>query len=131
MARASAPDSWTAKDLLAAVKQLPSAELRHFQQQFAAWSGQNGPDEDALLAAIRTNSTLPARRQRRFDQLRRKRQAATLTAEEQKLLQALWRQVEQRNAVRLQALGELACRRGTDVRTVMRQLGLPENRDVF
>jgi hypothetical protein len=31
----------TVDDLLAAVKQLPPVELREFQRQFAAWSGQN------------------------------------------------------------------------------------------
>jgi hypothetical protein len=118
-------------DLLAAVKQLPAAELREFQQQFAAWSGQNGNDDEALLAVIRTNSALPAREQRRFNRLRRKRQAETLTGSEEQQLQDLWRRVEQMTATRLEALGELARRRGTDVRTLMRQLGLAENRDVF
>jgi hypothetical protein len=127
-------------DLLAAVKQLPPAELREFQRQFAAWSGQNhdpngaptqGEDEQVLLAVIRENSTLPAPEQRSFNRLRRKRQAGTLTGPEEKQLQALWSRVEQMNATRLEALGELARRRGTDVRTLMRQLGLPENRNAF
>jgi hypothetical protein len=140
MATAPTPAQWTVDDLLAAVKHLPAAELREFQRQFATWSGQNnepdgasspGGDEEALLAAIRENSALPAPEQRCFNRLRRKRQAGTLTGSEEKQLQGLWRRVEQMNAARLQALGELARRRGTDVRTLMRQLGLPENRDVF
>jgi hypothetical protein len=140
MAAAPARAAWTADDLLAAVKQLPPADLRTFQKQFAAWPGQNnGPDvasspaadEEALLATIRENSTLPAAEQRRFDRLRRKRQAGTLTEPEGKRLQALWRQAEQMNVARLEALGELARQRGIDVRTLMRQLGLPENGDVF
>jgi hypothetical protein len=126
--------------LLAAVKQLPPAELREFQRQFAAWSGQdsesNGTlgskdDDNALLAAIRDNSALPSAEQRRFNRLRRKRQDGTLTEAEEEQLQALWRQVEQMDATHLEALGALAHKRGTDVRTVMRQLGLSENRDVF
>jgi hypothetical protein len=117
--------------LLAAVKQLPPAELREFQRQFAAWSGQNEGDEAALLAVIRENSTLPAAEQRRFNRLRRKGQGGALTGTEEKQLQALWARVEQMNVARLAALVELARRRGTDVRTLMRQLGLPENRDTF
>jgi hypothetical protein len=140
MATAPTPAPWTVDDLLAAVKHLPPAELREFRRRFAAWSGQNNEpdrasspsgDEEALLAAIRENSALPAPEQRCFNWLRRKRQAGTLTGSEEKQLQGLWRRVEQMNAARLEALGELARRRGTDVRTLMRQLGLPENRDVF
>ncbi len=140
MATAPTRAIWTADDLLAAVKQLPPAELREFQRQFAAWSGQNGGpngasspqrDEETLLSAIRENSALPPPEQRRFNRLRRKRQAGTLTAPEEQQLQDLWRLVEQMNAARLEALGELARRRGTDVRKLMRQLGLRENHDVF
>jgi hypothetical protein len=127
-------------DLLDAVKHLPPAELQKFQQQFAAWlaqnNGRNGAlstetDEETLLAAIRANSTLRPADQRRFNRLRRKRQAGNLTGAEGKQLQALWSRVEQMNAARLEALAELARRRGTDVRILMTELDLPENRDVF
>jgi hypothetical protein len=127
-------------DLLAAVKLLPPPELREFQRRLAAWSGQNnepdrdspkGADEEALSARIRENSALPAREQRRFNRLRRERQAGTLTGPEEQQLQALWRRVERMNAARLEALGELARRRGSDVRILMRHLGLPENRHAF
>ncbi|HEV3260775.1 MAG TPA: hypothetical protein VG013_28230 [Gemmataceae bacterium] len=140
MATALTRDPWTVDDLLAAVKQLPPADLREFQRQFAAWSAQNGEvegtsspkgDEEALLAVIRENSGLLAAEQRRFNQLRRKRQGGTLTEAQEKQLQALWSRVEQMNVARLAALIELARRRGTNVRTLMRQLGLPENRDAF
>jgi hypothetical protein len=46
-------------------------------------------------------------------------------------LQSLWQRVEQMNVARLEALTQLAQRHGTDVRTLMRELGLKENRDVF
>ncbi len=140
MATAPGRPAWAVNDLLAAVKQLPPAELREFQRQFAAWSGRNSrpdrdssnePAEEALLAIIRENSTLPAGDQRRFNRLRRKRQARTLSQSEEQQLQDLWRQVEQRNATRLEALSELSRRRGTDVRTLMHQLGLAENCDAF
>jgi hypothetical protein len=140
MATAPARGSWTVDELLAAVKQLRPGELREFQRQFAAWSDLGrAPDgaaspaggEDALLAAIRENSTLPAADQPRFNRLRRKQQGGTLTKVEEKQLQALWSRVEQMNVARLTALIELARRRGIHVRTLMRQLGLPENCDAF
>jgi hypothetical protein len=140
MATARAQVPRTANDLLAAVRELPPEELREFQRQYAAWSKQdhdrNGDssgraDEEALQEVIRENSTLPATEQRRFDRLRRKRQAAKLTEAEEKQPQALWRRVEQMTVACLEALGEVARRRGTDVRTAMRQLGIPENRAVF
>lgn len=46
-------------------------------------------------------------------------------------MQAVWQQVEQMNVARLQALAELALRRDLPVQALMRDLGLPENRDVF
>jgi hypothetical protein len=119
-----------ADKLLAAVKQLSAAELRAFEEQFATWRGQNGEnrgrqsDEMNLLATIRRNSNLPDSQQRRFERLRRKRQAERLNKREEKELQGLWQRVESMNVARLGALMELARRRGTDVKTLMRELGL-------
>jgi hypothetical protein len=127
----------TVRELLAAVKQLSPVQLRQFEREFTAWREQNGGgdaaalDEESLLAAICANSSLPAAQQQRFNRLRRKRQAETLSPSEAKELQALWQQVEQRNVARLEALTELARRRGSDVKSLMRELRLSENRDVF
>jgi hypothetical protein len=137
MATPQARAKRTVQELLAAVKGLSSAELREFEREFTSWREHNGKgdagrsDEEALLARIRQNSTLPREDQQRFDRLRRTRQAGKLTKPEERRLQALWQRVEQMNAVRLEALAELARGRGTDVRSLMRQLGLSENRDVF
>jgi hypothetical protein len=54
-----------------------------------------------------------------------------LTPPEENDLQSLWRRVERMNVARLEALAELARRRGTEVKPLMRELGIPENRDVF
>jgi hypothetical protein len=118
---------------MAAIKQLSPAELHEFMQQLAAWQqdGRQVEEEAALLARIQENSRLPATAQRRFNRLRRKRQAGALTASEAAELQALWQRVEQMNVTRLQALTTLAQRRGTEVRTCMRELGLAESPDVF
>jgi len=111
---------------MTAIKQLSPAELHEFMRQFAAWQQHNGkqPEEEAaLLACIKENSHLPAAEQWRFDRLRRTHQADTLTKPDAAELQALWQHVEQMNVRRLQALTDLAQRRGTDVKTCMRQLG--------
>lgn len=130
----------TTDDLLAAVKRLSSAELGDFQRQFAAWRQQiNGADsqpsadadEATLLAQIREFSSLPSPDQRRFNRLRRKRQAERLKPDEAKELQALWQRVEQMNVERLRALCMLARLRDTDLDTLQRELGLSENRDVL
>ena len=95
MPTVQAPVQLTVDHLLAAAKQLSSAELHTFMQQLVTWQQQNGQpaDEEAvLLACIKENSRLPIAAQRRFDRLRRKRQAATLTKAETAELQALWQQ---------------------------------------
>jgi hypothetical protein len=128
------PVELTVEHLMAVVKQLSPAELHEFMQQLAAWrqyNGQQVEEEAALLARIKESSSLPTAEQRRFDRLRRKRQAGTLTKPEAAQLQTLWQHVEQMNVTRLQALTALAQRRGTDVKTCMRELGLAESPDVF
>lgn len=134
MPTVQAPVQLAVEHLLAAIKQLSPAELREFTQQFAQWQEQDSKrveSEAELLAYIEENSRLPAAAQRRFNRLRRKRQAETLTTSEEAELQGLWQRVEQVSETRLEALTTLAERRGTDVQTLMRELRLPENRDVF
>lgn len=134
MPTVQAPVQLTVEHLLAAIKQLSPAELRDFTQQFTRWQEQDRKwveSEAELLASIEENSRLPAAAQRRFDRLRRKRQAETLTPSEGTELQGLWQRVEQMNGARLEALTKLAKRRDTDGQTLMRELGLSENRDVF
>jgi len=134
MSVAQVPIQLTAERLIEAVKQLPPTELRKFKRQFTEWQEQDRkqPDEEAeLLRRIEENSRLPATEQRRFNRLRRKRQAETLTKTEEMELQMLWRRVEQMNAARLQALSKLAQRRGISVRTLICELGLAERLDVF
>ncbi len=123
--------------LLADVRQLSSAQFQEFEQGFAVLRAQNGKGDDGsaseetLLASIRHNSTLPAAQQRRFDRLRRKRQVERITRSEERELQELWQRVEQMNVARLRALAELARRRSCEVKTLMRKLGLHENRNVL
>jgi hypothetical protein len=128
------PAQLTVEHLMAAVKQLSPTEWREFQQQLAAWQAQNGVREATeadLVTCIHDNSRLPTVTQRRFNRLRRKRQAETLTPAEAEELQMLWQRVEAMNVTRLQALTTLAQRRGTDVRTLMRDLGVTDNLSAF
>jgi hypothetical protein len=128
------PTPFTAEHVIAVVKQLPPGELRKFSRKFIAWQQQGhqaAEDEALLLARIEENSRLPAADQRRFDRLRRKRQAETLTKGEETELQAFWQRVERMDATRLAALHELAQRRGRSVKTLMHELGVGKRRNVF
>jgi len=128
------PAQLTVEHLMAAVKQLSPSEWHEFQHQLAAWQAQNGvreATEAELVTCIDVNSRLPAATQRRFNRLRRKRQAEMLTPAEAEELQALWQRVETMNVTRLQALTTLAQRRNTDVRTLMRDLGVTDNLSAF
>jgi hypothetical protein len=115
---------------LTAVKQLSSGELREFPRGFADLiedgTGENGRkdrDEEVLLSTIRKNSVLAAKEQRRFERLRKKRQAERLTAAEAKESQEIWQCVEEMNAARLVALAELASLRGVKVKRLMVEAG--------
>lgn len=128
------PAQLSIEHLMDAVRKLSPDELREFSRRFDSWQKKNGngdETESVLLARIRANTRLRAADQRRFNLLRRRRQSETITEQETKELMALWDQVEQMNAARLDALVKLAKKRGTDVKTLMRKLGLKENRDVF
>jgi hypothetical protein len=133
MSVAQVPAQWTAERLIAAVKQLPPTELRKFKRRFTEWQqDRKRSDEEAeLLKHIEENSCLPIPMQRRFNFLRRKRQAETLTETEEVELQTLWQWVEQMNTTRLAALTKLAHKRGVHVKTLMHELGLARRLDVF
>jgi len=121
------PAELTVDHLMMAIKQLSPAELQEFMQQLAAWqqhNGQQAEEETTLLARIEENSRLPAAAQRRYKQLRRKRERGTLTERDLTEYQALLQQLEARNVKRIEALIALAQRRGTTLRGIMAELGL-------
>lgn len=143
----------TIEQLLGAVKQLSPAELREFTRQFFAWQSllqfigeQKGEqvaqseifnqrldaeEEAALLACISENSRLPATEQRRYERLRRKCEARTLTESELAEYQLLLQQLEAHNVKRIKALIALAQRHGTTLRGIMAKLGLKGVDDAF
>ncbi len=127
-----APVQLTVEHLLAAVKQMPLAELHEFEREFAQWQKRNDTrmhEESQLLACIEENARLPAADQRRYERLRRKREHADLTEREFAEYQSLLQQLEARNVKRLKALLALAQKRGTTLRNLMKELGLPDIKD--
>lgn len=134
MSATQIPTPFTAEHVIAVVKQLPPSELRKFSRKFITWQQQEDQaanDEARLVTQIKENSRLPVADQQRFNRLRRKRQTETLTKGEETELQALWQRVERMDATRLAALHELAKRRGKTVKTLMRELGIENRRNVF
>ena len=126
------PGKLTVEHLLKMVKQLSPAELRAFTRQFEAWQNQNKAEEEAaLLASIEANSRLPEKKQRWYEQLRRKCEDRTLTERELAEYQSLLQQLEGRNVKRIEALSALAQRHGTTLRSIMAELGLKGENDAF
>ena len=128
------PAQLNVEHLIAAIKQLSPTELREFSRQFTGLRDKNGTQagkETKLLSQIEKNSQLPVAEQRHFNRLRRKRQDETLTKQQEQELQGFWQRVEQMNVVRLKALTKLAQHRSTDVKTLMRELKLSENKCAF
>lgn len=126
------PVQLTVEHLIAAVKQLPPTELHEFERKFAKWQKRNGAhtDEEAkLLACIKANLRLASADQRRYERLRRKHERTDLTEGEFAEYQSLLQQLEARNVKRLEALLALAQKRGTTLRGLMKELGLPSLKD--
>jgi hypothetical protein len=127
-----APVQLTVEHLIAAVKQLAPAELHEFERKFVKWQNRNGKhtdEETKLLKCIKANSRLPAVNQRRYEHLRRKHERVGLPEAEFAEYQSLLRQLEARNAKRLEALLALAQKRDTTLRSLMKELGLPSIKD--
>jgi hypothetical protein len=111
--------------LVKAAEQLSETELRHFTSQVLALNAKRTApsvtqEEAELLLHI--NSRLPEDVQRRYDELIVKRDAETLDDEEHEELLRLTQQVEAFDVARVQALSQLAARRGMTLSALMRQL---------
>jgi hypothetical protein len=118
----------TQQDLLQATRQLNLQELAEFSAQVAAiyQARRSGTvtTEAPLLAVV--HRSLPQPTQQRWDELLAKRDDASLSASEYEELLRLTDEVEDLNVQRMTALSQLAQARGVDLRTMMRQLNLPE-----
>lgn len=125
----------SAKQLLAAVKQLPPTELNRFERQFAAWqkteqrNGQSPSDTDEECLIQTTKISLPVATARRLKKLQTKSEAGTLTEAEWAEYRDLAKQAEQLGVLRVTALAELVRRRGKSAREVMKEIGWRTNRE--
>lgn len=132
MVTVEVPTRLTMDDLLAAVDKLPNQALLEFGWRVRALQTKRGlplveaEDEQALLQII-SDQRLPESDQKRLAWLREKSDDETLTAEEHAELLRYVQRVEQRDLTRVEALIELAQKRGTTLREVMRQLGIESN----
>ena len=120
--------------LLHSVKQLSPVELDEFTRKLTEWQqrqeaaiGENvdpNASDAKIVAFIRKNSQLPEKQNRRYWQLRRKREDETLSDNERSEYEELIRQLETMNVERLEALAILVQRWGKSVTEIMAELGL-------
>jgi hypothetical protein len=115
-------------DLLQAAIQLDMPELKDLVVQITAVyqtrQAVPGLDQAQFLSVV--HRKLPPQTQQRWDELLEKRDDASLTTSEYEELLQLTEVVEDLNLQRMTALSQLAQERGVDLRTMMRQLNLPE-----
>jgi CBS-domain-containing membrane protein len=114
-------------DLLDAVTDLDGKEFERFVAQVLALQARRRShtlthQEAALLQQI--NLGIEPETWQRYNALKAKRRAATLTATEHDKLIAISNQIEIANARRIAALSQLATLRRTSLEAVMDQLGI-------
>ena len=110
--------------LLEGVQQLSTAELWEFTDRLAEWQRQREvPEEAPLLAAIRENSRLPEKEQRRYQELWRKCEDETLSEVELAEYHQLLSKLEARNVKRIESLITLAEMRGKTLSQIIVELG--------
>ena len=123
------PTKLTMDDLLAAIDKLPNQALLEFGRRVRALETKRClatvevGDEQALLQVIAAQR-LPDSDQKRLAWLREKSDDETLTSEEHAELLHYVQRVGQHDLTRVEALIELAQKRGVTLREVMRQLGI-------
>ena len=126
------PSRLTMDDLLAAIDKLPNQALLEFGWRVRALQTKRGlpfveaADEQALLQII-ADQRLPEPDQNRLAWLRQKSDEETLTPEEHTELLRYVHHVEQLDLTRIEALIELAQKRGVTLREVIHQLGIEPN----
>ena len=141
MASVETPGELKVEHLLRGVKKLSPFELDEFTQKFAEWQQQqensvsekvdpNASDED-VLAFIKKNSKLPEKENRRYWQLRRKREDETLTDDELPEYQELVRRLTVLNTKRLEGIAILMHRWGKPAEEIIEKFGLKAGNDVL
>ena len=141
MASVETPAELKVEHLLRGVKKLSPFELDEFTQKFAEWQQQqensvseevnpNASNED-VLAFIKKNSKLPEKENRRYWQLRRKREDETLTDDELPEYQELVRRLTVLNTKRLEGIAILMQRWGKPAEEIIEKFGLKAGNDVL
>ena len=127
--------------LLRGVKQLSPVELDDFTRKFAEWQQQQeaavGEDVDPeasdaeVLASIRANLLLPEKENRRYWQLRCKREDETLSDTELSEYQELVNRLTILNTKRLEGIAVLVHRWGKPAEDIIAEFGLRAGNDVI
>jgi hypothetical protein len=118
--------------LVKAAEQLSEKELRQFTSQVLALNAKRMASSVTQAEAellLRINGRLPEDVQRRYAELIAKRDAETLRDEEHQELLRLTKQVEALDVARVEALSQLASRRGVTLSALMRQLEIASPAD--
>jgi hypothetical protein len=118
--------------LVKAAEQLSEKELRQFTSQVLALNAKRMASSVTQAEAellLRINGRLPEDVQRRYAELIAKRDAETLGDEEHQELLRLTKQVEAFDVARVEALSQLASRRGVTLSALMRQLEIASPAD--
>lgn len=118
------------EQLLEAVDHLSPAQRLEFERRLAARraeKGNEGSDEATLVRAARVR--LPAEEERRLKKLIVRSERGKLTEKELVEYQALAQEVQRTDAMRVEALAELALGRGKSVRAVKAQIGCEGSTD--
>jgi len=114
-------------ELLNGVAQLDIPELEQLISELLTLRARRVapslPKEEARLLE-KINQGLPPDLQQRYDELTASRQAETMTMAEHQELLALIDRIERADVERVQALTELAQRRGVSVARLMAELGI-------
>jgi hypothetical protein len=119
MATSTGVRSLSVEKLLEAVDHLSPAQKREFQRRFAERQGQNGgpvSGEDALVRAARTR--LAPVDERRLKRLVDRSESGRLTPKELTDYRDLAQEAQRIDALRAEALAELARRRGQSLKDV-------------
>lgn len=128
------PTELRVEHLLNSVKQLSSVELDEFTKKLAEWQQQKDisvdkeldveASDDEVIAFIKRNLKLPEKEDRRYWQLRRKREIEDLSDYEFSEYQDYIKKMERMDVKRLEALVILKQRWGKPVNDIMVELGL-------
>ncbi|MCY3551059.1 MAG: hypothetical protein OXH39_11425 [Candidatus Poribacteria bacterium] len=141
MASIENPTELKVEHLLSGVKQLSPVELDEFTQKFVEWQRQQeaevGEDVDPeasdaeVLASIRANLLLPKKENRRYWQLRCKREDETLSDTELSEYQELVNRLTILNTKRLEGIAILVHRWGKPAEDIIAEFELRAGNDVF